>query len=368
MVNWEYVEERRSQGWDWDRIARDPQANFRPEPLPDQPGASLRAIYYRRERDTRKGPGAEGATGPNLSRPRRWTLARIGYLLAPFFSAWFVLAYVLASPVGVYVPAIPLLGILWAVSVFLLAFGLFRVHPRWTRSYRTSLLVGSVAGLVVAGTLGAAALAQGCPVLTPNTQAAPQGWVKLPNAAWSVDDRAVALFLGSVACPYCSASSWAILAALSKVGNVSGTTLGHSTTSDVYPATPEVVLADAQLSSPWVDLDVRESTNANTITAPTTGSCTEQAYVSAYDLDSAIPFLVIGGSYAHTGTLVAPAPLAGLTPSVVLPSILNETGAAWTAVAPAAYFLMALLYTVDGGEPVALAQNPNVAADLAQLR
>ena len=200
-----------------------------------------------------RGPGAEGATGPNLSRPRRWTLARIGYLLAPFFSAWFVLAYVLASPVGVYVPAIPLLGILWAVSVFLLAFGLFRVHPRWTRWYRTSLLVGSVAGLVVAGTLGAAALAQGCPVLTPNTQAAPQGWVKLPNAAWSVDDRAVALFLGSVACPYCSASSWAILAALSKVGNVSGTTLGHSTTSDVYPATPEVVLADAQLSSPWVD-------------------------------------------------------------------------------------------------------------------
>ncbi|HYA11178.1 MAG TPA: hypothetical protein VEH10_05880, partial [Thermoplasmata archaeon] len=83
-------------------------------------------------------------------------------------------------------------------------------------------------------------------------------------------------------------------------------------------------------------------------TYPPTASCYEQAYVSAYA--AGIPFVVLNGQYVHVGTLVNPASLATWNsangsggPATVRGAVLNETGAPWSAVQSAAWWIMAYL-------------------------
>jgi uncharacterized protein DUF929 len=220
----------------------------------------------------------------------------------------------------------------------------------------------------LSGTLAAVGTVVGCPLLSPFGSSEPMGWNKLAGPAWNDEGRPVLFFYGSVACPFCSATSWAIWKALQAFGQVNGTSFGTSSAQDVDPNTPEVVLAGATLASPFVVFDVRESTNPTTIEAPSLGSCQELAYVTAYS-GGTIPFLVVGGGFARQGTLVDPTQLMGLTPTQVAGQVENASGPAWSgAIAPATYFLEALLVRSTGGEPASVATDPPVAADLAQIR
>jgi hypothetical protein len=369
MVDWEAVGKRRAQGWDWDRIAQDPSVGFRPVPRPEHPGAALRSIYERRERAFHGQPPREPLPESLAASAKpRWTLARVGFVLVPFFGIWGLFAYTLAAPVGLYVPAVPLVALCFAVAAFLLAFGLLRTSPRWNRSYRQAVLAGTAAGVMVVAVVGGVAAFQGAPLLTPFVSGEPNGWEKLSGAQWTANGAPVVFFVGSVACPYCSASSWAIAAALLQFGNLSGLAYGHSSPTDVYPNTPEVILASSQLRSSWLSWEPLESTDGQTVVFPTPTNVVQQAYLSAYDAEGSVPFLVVGGLYAHVGTLVDPSALAGLSSSVVWGQVLNESGPAWVAVAPAAEFFEAFLWKADGGQPAQLGSDPAVAADAAEIR
>lgn len=367
MVDWEAVERLRGRGWEWGRIASDPSVGFGPEDDSD-PGATLRARYYRRSRS----PGASTADGtvpdPAGTQPtRRDRLVRAGFLLAPLFGVWALLAEVAPSPVGAYLPAVPILGLVFAGTGILLLLGLRHRTDRWTPVHRRALVFGVVLGLAVAGTLGGVAYAEGCPYLTPLTSGEPGSWVRAANPMWESGGAPVLFFYGSVACPYCSASSWAIEAALIKFGSLTGTSFGQSSSSDVFPGTPEVVLAAAQYHGSYVALDAREGTDFSQITTPAPGACIEQGYLSAYDPFGTIPFVAVGGVFVHLSTLVDPGALAGVPPSSLQGQVLNESGPQWGAIAPAAFLLMAFLVHLNGGQPAAVAQLPPVAADLSTI-
>ena len=368
MVDWDEVRRRRAQGWDWERIAQDPAIGFRPVPKPDHPGAALRAIFERRERDARGFAPLEPLP-PSLTPPKtkRWTLARVGFLLVPFFGVWALCAYALAAPVGIYIPALPLVALGFCIAAFLLAFGLLRSSSRWNPSNRNALIAGAVAGVVLVSVVGGVASFEGAPVLTPFVSSEPGGWEKLSGATWTQDGSPVVFFVGSVACPYCSASSWALAAALTQFGNLTGLSYGHSSSTDVDPNTPEVILASSQLGSSWLAWVPLESTNPDTVVLPNPANVVQEAYISAYDSSGSVPFVVVGGVYAHVGTLVQPGPLSGLTPASVWGDVLNQSGPAWTVIAPAAYLLEAYLWKADGGQPAAVGMQPDVAVDLTQI-
>jgi hypothetical protein len=279
---------------------------------------------------------------------------------------WFLSAVLAPSPVGVYVPAVPVLAILFGISVLVLLLAVSRTSPRWSSTYRGSVTVGVVAGVVIAGGLAAAAIDQGCPYLPPTLSAEPGGWGKANAPVWRSAGAPVLFFYGSVACPFCSASSWAILGALERFGNVSGLTFDRSSPSDAYPDTPEVVLVHLSVTSAYVRWDARESTNDNQIAPPPLGACVERAYVSAYS-GGAIPFVVVDGIYVHTGALVDPAGFAGQNASALASEIASGAGTGWSLVATAAYLLIAFLVKANGGAPTALARNPAVAADLGRI-
>jgi hypothetical protein len=368
MVDWDLVERRRSKGWDWERIAEDPKVGFQADDAAGDPGRALRALYFQRKSKAKRRSSSDSAADLDAADPeKRWTLERVAAILAPLFAIWFVVALLVPSPVGTFLPAIPWLVILLLLSIGLLAFALLRSTSRWNTAIRNSLIAGVVLGLVFSGAFGVAALVSGCPTLSPNTSGEPSSFEKASDPIWTQNGASVFFFYGSAACPYCSASSWAMMVALEAFGTLSGTYQDRSNPSDVYPNTPEVVLANAVLQSKYVSLQVAESTDDNEILAASTNGCYQSSYVSTYDSVGSIPFVVVGGQYLHVGAMVNPADLEGLTAQDVQGQINNQSGAAWNAISPTAYLLEAFLVKTDGGQPSSVANNPSVAALLAQI-
>ncbi|HLY77220.1 MAG TPA: hypothetical protein VKT21_04995, partial [Thermoplasmata archaeon] len=140
----------------------------------------------------------------------------------------------------------------------------------------------------------------------------------------------------------------------------------YSNPADVYPNTPEIVLANAQLTSSYISFQVAETTYTGAITLPGFANEYQNAYFVAYDSGASIPFIVIGGQYFTVGSLLSPAALAGMSPATVQGSIAVQSGAAWDAISPAADWVTAYLLKVDGGQPASLLTG-NVLSDYDQI-
>jgi hypothetical protein len=362
MVDWDRVQQLRSQGRDWAEIAADPKVDFHPDASAGSPGRALRAMYHRTRR--RGTPTATAPVSKRVERERleqKWTLARLGYLLVPVVGLWLALAFVAPSPVGLLVPWFPYLALVFAGVVLILLYALLRrTGARWSAVYRRTVVAGVVVGLVFAGGVGlAGALIFGCPYLPPSSSLSTyggSGWSAVPASSWQGGGAPVVFFYGATWCPYCSASSWAIYKALSEFATVSNTPLSHSYigNGEPYPGTPEVVLAAATLGprnghGPAIDFQVAEYNGGVDGTLPTTASCYQSAYVTAYA--TGIPFVVINGQVLHLGTLIDPQDLstwnyatAGTSgPTTVMNSITSESGAPWSVVQGQAWWMMAYI-------------------------
>jgi len=363
MVDWDRVEELRSKGWDWEKIAEDPKVGFHPDASVQNPGRALRSLYHRqRSRQERQGPAPAGPKKSAEAQQPRWTLVRVGYLIVPIIGIWLLFAYVLPSPVGVVVAAIPYLALAFAVAAFILLFGLWRTSgPRWSKGFRQTVVVGVVAGLVFSGVVAlTGALFFGCPVLPPSSSQVAQpgglGWTRVPASPWQDSGRPVVFFYGASWCPYCSASSWVVWKSLSEFGSVTGNYPSFSSSSDVYAGTPEMVLASASSNSNTVAFQVSEDTSGVDGTFPGTANCVQQAFVSAYSGGS-IPFVVVNGQYLHAGsTLINPQDLqqwsesntGGTGATTVESSVRAGTGAPWDVVSAQVYFMMACMAKSTG--------------------
>jgi len=374
MVDWDRVEELRSKGWDWDRIADDEEVGFHPDSSVQEPGRALRGLYHRqRSRQRRQGGGTPEAT-PTVSKKerekaeRKWTLPRVGYLLLPIFGIWFVFAYFFPSPVGLVLPALPYLALGLVVAAFLLLFGLFRsTGARWSKVYRTTLISGVVFGLVLSGVIAlGGVLFFGCPVLPASGTSQPgPGWISVSASPWQDGGRPVVYFYGATWCPYCSASSWAIWKALTEFGTVTGayTSMSYGPPEGITYI-PEMVLANAQLSSTTVAFQVSEYVAGSDGVFPTTSNCVQQAYVTAYS-GSSIPFLAVNGQYIHGGsTLIEPTSLENWAnnqsggATAVQNAVANEDGSSgspWLQVQSQAWWLMAFMAKSSGDSVSTLA-------------
>lgn len=386
MVDWDRVEELRSKGWDWEKIAADPKVGFHPDSSVREPGRALRGLYHR-QRSRQERRGEERTVKPPTKEERekaerKWTLPRVGYLLVPLVGIWFALAYLAPSPVGLALPAIPYLALVLVIAAFLLLFGLFRSSgKRWSKVYRTTVITGVVLGLVISGLIALGAVLFGCPFLPPAaagaTEPAP-GWSSFSVSPWHENGLPTFYFYGATWCPYCSASSWAIWKALSGFGTVTNVAFMYSAEDSI----PEVVLANAQVISSNITFVVTEDTSGSTGTFPTTANCIEQAYVSAYS-GSAIPFVVINGQYVHGsatggGTIINPSDVSGYTTTQMEQNVSSESGAPWTIVQGQTWWMMAFLAKSCGATPNNLSNQPyyhtwsastrtSVASDLAQI-
>lgn len=359
MTDWERVRRLRAKGLDWTSIAEDPKVGYTPPSGVSDPGRALKALYLsRRSRAQRPGGGGARREQPPpaesaFQRRERWArplpILGIAVLLGGFI--W--LAVALAYPsTAVFVPALPpafpdvltvvLVGLAIVLATFVLGVG--SLADTWKKG----VAAGVALGLVLAGGAAFAAYQAGIPNLTATTTPEPgTGWEKAANALWTSGGLPVVFFYGSQACPYCSASSWAIYEALLPFGSWSGTGYAASSPTDVYPNTPEVALSGSALSSSTLAWDPHEDSNTQMITDPAV-SPVEQAYVSTYDSSRDIPFFVVGGIYIHTGTIVSPAALQGQSAQSVVQSLAaaNPSDPVYTAIHQQVVYLEAYCWKI----------------------
>lgn len=316
MTDWDRVEELRAKGWDWKAIAKEGDVGFSPPQGSKDAGKALRAAYVSRKaraaqrarrRERRSTVRTEerrptGGTLPDL-------LVQLGVLVALAGALWYAVASVVPLAGAFVAPFPDLLGVI-LVGIGLLTAGMVVGVERSFPPWRKYAAVGVVVGLLAPAGAVLAAQSAGIPNLSTSvSNAAGSNWYKAENDLWASGGKPVVLFYGSLACPYCAASSWALYAALLDFGTLTGTSYSSSSPTDVYPNTPEVSFAGATFTSAYLGLDIRESTNNQQITLPSL-SVVEQAYVNAYDSRQSIPFYLFGGVYFHLGTLVSPSALA----------------------------------------------------------
>jgi uncharacterized protein YuzB (UPF0349 family) len=306
MVDWERVERLRSKGWDWDTIAKDPKADFTPPEGVDDAGKALKSLYY-----TRKSRGKGGKKKEDVKETPRATLKRllipVGLTIALIGAIWFLFA-VEVSLVSFWLPAFPWVLIVALAGLAMLAAGLILRTAYLSEVWKKPVAVGIVVGLVLSGGLALAAYTSGAPILNPAyAEPTGHGWSGAHNTMWKSDNLPVLFYYGSLACPYCSASSWAVYKALSDFGTFSGITYSSSATDDVYPGTPEVDLTSISYTSSYIAWDGKEGNN-NQATSEPGLDIVEQAYVNYYNscTNCGIPFYVVGGIYIEQGSLVDP--------------------------------------------------------------
>jgi len=269
------------------------------------------------------------------SAPRDWRddVARIGAVVAVAGIIWLILALMIPAPVGIVVPVSPHLVILVLVGLSLLAVGWVMGSPALNRSWKRLTAVGLALGFILAAISALVAVQQGVPVLDASTVSEPNGWGKADNPLWKINGLPVVFYYGSAACPYCAASSWAVLRALQRFGTVSG--WKYWTTSAAEGNVPMVDLAHATLTSTFVSLDVKAGDDNQHLTAPSLSSV-ENAYVVTYDSARSFPFYVVGGIYVRVGALVdlgafMPGGTA-LTPQEVEQALASGTGSVYSTV------------------------------------
>ncbi len=316
MVDWERVERLRSKGMDWDSIAADPKVSYTAPPGVEDAGRALKTLYYTRKSGrTSSGKKKADAPKPTVGSGFKSFLVPGGLGILVLGAIWFPIAYYV-SFVGVLIPAVPYVLLVIIVGALLVAAGTVLNTARISENWKKPVAVGLVLGLILSGGIALAGVSLGVPNLSRVTVGEPGGWQsETPrNSVWESNNLPVVFFMGSIACPYCSASSWAFQAALQNVGTLTGTQYGASNPNDVDPNTPEVEFVSASFVSNYISLDVKEGNDDSSTAVIPPLSLEEQAYVSTYDGGGSIPFFVAGGIYSHIGTLVDPSILQGITP------------------------------------------------------
>ena len=343
MVDWARVDRLRSKGMGWEEIANDARVKFVPPEGVEDAGRALKTLYYSRKSASGSGPSTKGERLPARSNGRlRGFLVPGGITLLLMGLVWFPIAY-FVSFVGVLVPAIPYVLLVLIAGAALLAAGQVLGTGRLSEGWKKPVALGLVLGLVISGGLALAGVGLGIPNLSNLTYSEPGGWQsETPrNSVWYDNGKPVVFYLGSIACPYCSATSWAFYIALTNFGTLSGIQLGSSNPNDTPSSIPEVEFVTASYASNYLSLDVKEGNDDSSTAVMPSLSLLEQSYVNTYDSHGDIPFFTVGGMFLHVGTLVDPTHLEGLTPQQVM-NIVNNPSSNPTVYSdihgPALYF------------------------------
>ena len=214
----------------------------------------------------RPGPLPPGPIGPTR-------LPWIGLLVIVAGALWLLVALVeplAGAYVGPLPPRFPDILLVVIAGIVILAVAFVLKIGDLKGSWKKGIAAGVVLGLVLSGAMAGIAYLNGVPVLNPTCNPNyGSNWCKAANPIWSEDGRPVVFFYGSQACPYCSASSWAIVEALSAFGTLSGLTYGYSSPTDTAgPNTPETGLSSSALSSSFITWDPHEDPGNQSIALP----------------------------------------------------------------------------------------------------
>ncbi len=182
------------------------------------------------------------------------------------------------------------------------------------------------------------------------------------------DGKPEVLYMGGEYCPYCAAERWAIAAALSRFGTLSGLRFIHSSPADVYANTPTLSFYRARYASNYLAFVpvewYGEAADAQTpfghvyLQQPTPQ---EAALFDKYASNS-IPFLDIADRYLLPGVSYPPSALSGLTWSQVATDMHSPGSTVGKDIDGAANIISAAICRATKGQPGSVCTSAGVTA------
>jgi hypothetical protein len=191
--------------------------------------------------------------------------------------------------------------------------------------------------------------------------------------ALTSDGKPEVLYIGGEYCPYCAAERWALATALSRFGTLSGVSLIHSSSTDVYPSTPTLSFARAHYTSTYVSFVPVEwfgqATDPSTpfghayLQQPTAA---EKALFAKYG-NSSIPFVDIGNRYLLPQVQYIPSALATMSWDQIAAALHDPSSPVAKDIDGAANIITAAIASLTRNQPAAVAHSAGVQAAKGSL-
>jgi hypothetical protein len=182
------------------------------------------------------------------------------------------------------------------------------------------------------------------------------------------DGKPELLYMGGEYCPYCAAERWALAAAVSRFGTLSGLRLIHSSPTDTFANTPTLSFAKASYTSKYLAFVpvewFGEAADPSTpfghvyLQQPT---AQQQALFTRYGGQS-IPFVDIGNRYVLPQVQYVPSALAGLSWTQVAAAMRDPSTAVARDIDGAANIITAAICTLTHGQPGGVCTSAGVKA------
>jgi len=191
-------------------------------------------------------------------------------------------------------------------------------------------------------------------------------------AELTADGKPEVLYMGGEFCPFCAAERWALAAALSRFGTLSGATFIHSSPTD--GDIPTLSFYKSSYTSKYLTFApvewYGEADDPSTpfghvyLQQPT---AQQQALFARYGGGS-IPFVDIGNRYLLPQVQYLPSALAGLTWTQVAAAMRDPSSAVAKDIDGAANVITAAICTLTHGQPAGVCHSAGVTAAAASLQ
>jgi hypothetical protein len=182
------------------------------------------------------------------------------------------------------------------------------------------------------------------------------------------DGKPELLYMGGEFCPYCAAERWALAAAVSRFGTLSGLQFIHSSPTDAYPSTPTLSFAKAKYTSKYLAfVPVEWYGQAEDSSTPfghvylQQPTAQQTALFNKYG-GGAIPFVDIGNQYLVPQAQYLPSALAGLTWSQVAAAMHDPSSPVAKDINGAANKITAAICKLTRGQPGGVCSSAGVKA------
>lgn len=182
-------------------------------------------------------------------------------------------------------------------------------------------------------------------------QATPKG-----TALLTANGKPDVIYIGAEWCPYCAATRWSTVVALSRFGSFSGLTLMRSATNDAYPNTATFSFRDATYTSKYITFSPTEDADRSGAKLATPGPSAAQA-LATFDVPpyttqaGGVPFMSYGNQYVTTSGLYVPTMLQGLTWQQIASELNNPNSDVTKAIVGGANLQTAAICKLTDNQP-----------------
>lgn len=203
--------------------------------------------------------------------------------------------------------------------------------------------------------------------LQSTMQAAPKG-----TAVLMAGGKPEVIYVGGDYCPYCAASRWSTVVALSRFGAFKGLILMRSSSSDIYANTATFSFEKATYTSQYLTFTATETAtrDGSPLMKPSGHSATALATydVSPYTPQAnGVPFYDFGDQYVSTSALYTPTMLQGLTWQQIASHLSDPNSDVTKAIVGGANEQTAVICKLTSDQPASVCSQPAIQSIEAAL-